>query len=82
MVRWLTAAFVVKCFIPVIWLCFSLTYSRSDYREFLTRWSIPLAVVGLLPSVLARASAISCFKSRSEARRASGGCSLVRWPSS
>ena len=41
--------FVVKSFVPVIWLCFSLTYSRSNYREFLARWRIPLALVGLLP---------------------------------
>ena len=49
LIYWLTAAFIVKSVIPVIWLCFSLTYSRADYREFLTRWRIPLAVVGLLP---------------------------------
>jgi putative PEP-CTERM system histidine kinase len=48
-VNWLTAAFVVKSVVPVIWLCFSLTYSRTNYREFLTRWMMPLALVGLLP---------------------------------
>ena len=42
-IYWLTRAFIVKSFVPVIWLCFSLTYSRSDYREFLTRWRVPLA---------------------------------------
>ena len=35
LVYWLTAAFIVKSVVPVIWLCFSLTYSRADYREFL-----------------------------------------------
>jgi putative PEP-CTERM system histidine kinase len=48
-VSWLTAGFVVKSVIPVVWLCFSLTYSRTNYREFLSRWRIPLLVVGLLP---------------------------------
>lgn len=48
-VRWMTASSVVKCFIPVIWLGFSLTYSRSGYREFLYRWRVALAIVGLLP---------------------------------
>ena len=48
-IRWMTAALVVKCFIPVIWLGFSLTYSRSDYREFLNRWRVALVLVGLLP---------------------------------
>ena len=52
-VDWLTRAFFVKSFLPVIWLCFSLTYSRSNYREFLTRWRVMLVLVGLLPIGLA-----------------------------
>ncbi len=48
-VRWMTASAVVKSFIPVIWLGFSLTYSRSGYREFLQRWRVALAMVGLVP---------------------------------
>ena len=48
-VRWTTADFVIECFIPVIWLCFSLTYSRSDYRKSLKRWTFALAAIGLLP---------------------------------
>jgi putative PEP-CTERM system histidine kinase len=48
-VDWLTPAFIAKSFVPVVWLCFSLTYSRSNYREFLARWKIPLALLGLLP---------------------------------
>jgi putative PEP-CTERM system histidine kinase len=48
-VYWFTAAFFVKSVIPAIWLCFSLTYSRTNPREFLVRWSIPLAAVCLLP---------------------------------
>jgi putative PEP-CTERM system histidine kinase len=48
-IRWMTAASLIKCFIPVIWLCFGLTYSRSGYREFLRRWRPALLLVGLLP---------------------------------
>lgn len=48
-VFWFTAAFLVKSVIPAIWLCFSLTYSRTNPREFLVRWSILLAVVSLAP---------------------------------
>src|SRR5215203_633338 len=51
-VRWISASAIVKCFIPVIWLGFSLTYSRSDYRQFLYRWRVALAIVGLLPIAL------------------------------
>jgi putative PEP-CTERM system histidine kinase len=49
---WVTAAFIVKSLIPVIWLCFSLTYSRADARDALARWRIPLAAVALLPMAL------------------------------
>jgi putative PEP-CTERM system histidine kinase len=48
-VKWLAPAFIAKSFVPAVWLCFSLTYSRSNYREFLAHWSIPLAFLGLLP---------------------------------
>ena len=46
---WLTSAFIAKSFVPVVWLGFSLTYSRGDYRQFLTRWKVPLVILGLLP---------------------------------
>ena len=48
-VHWLTRAFLAKAFVPVIWLCFSLTYSRGDYGRSLARWKVPLAIVALLP---------------------------------
>ena len=48
-VRWLLASAVVKCSIPVIWLGFSLTYSRTDYRELLHRWRAALVLVGVAP---------------------------------
>ena len=34
-VAWLLPALVAKSFVPVTWLAFSLTYSRTNYREFL-----------------------------------------------
>ncbi|HEV8397380.1 MAG TPA: XrtA/PEP-CTERM system histidine kinase PrsK [Vicinamibacterales bacterium] len=49
---WLTRGFIVKAFIPFGWLCFSLTYSRGDYRQFLARWRIPLAAFAVLPVVV------------------------------
>src|SRR5262245_31010992 len=47
--EWLTPAFIAKSFVPMTWLGFSLTYSRSNYREFVAGWRIPLAFLGLLP---------------------------------
>ena len=52
LIYWLTLAFAVGAFVPVVWLGFSLTYSRGDYRAFLARWRIALAVLGLLPVAL------------------------------
>ena len=80
-VDWLTPAFIVKSFVPVIWLGFSLTYSRSDYREFLTRWRIPLALVGLLPIGLSLGFREQLFQVvAGDTGRRAGGCSSVRWP--
>jgi putative PEP-CTERM system histidine kinase len=50
---WLTPAFVAKSFVPVLWLGFALTYSRSNYREFLRRWRITLGLLALLPLAVA-----------------------------
>jgi putative PEP-CTERM system histidine kinase len=47
--RWLSASSFADCLIPVIWLAFSLTYSRSSYREYLIRWRPALVAVGVLP---------------------------------
>ena len=49
---WQTAANIVRSFEPVIWLFFSLTYSRGNYREFLGRWRLILAAVILLPLII------------------------------
>lgn len=45
--HWITQSFIVKSFLPAVWLGFSLTYSRGDHRKFLARWRIPLVVVAL-----------------------------------
>lgn len=52
MVTWVNREFLVESFLPVIWLLFSLTYSRPNYREFLRRWTFPLLVAAVLPIVL------------------------------
>src|SRR5215471_2566525 len=37
----LTLGLIIKSLVPFPWLGFSLTYSRRNYRDSLTRWSIP-----------------------------------------
>jgi putative PEP-CTERM system histidine kinase len=49
--HWLTLGLVAESLVPAAWLGFSLTYSRGDYRESLTRWRIPLAIIAVLPVV-------------------------------
>lgn len=46
--RWLARGVIVKSALPAVWLTFSLAYSRGNASEFLARWRIPLAVIGLL----------------------------------
>jgi len=49
---WQTLAFLTKSFLPGIWLCFSLTYSRGNYREFLAGSRLVIVVAFLLPLTL------------------------------
>ena len=46
---WQTTALITKAFLPVLWLSFSLTYSRGNYREFLVKSRVLLFVAFLLP---------------------------------
>lgn len=47
--RWQTFALGAKACLPVVWIHFSLIYSRGNYREFLHRWRLPLFVTALIP---------------------------------
>jgi putative PEP-CTERM system histidine kinase len=50
-IAWLMPAFVANSFVPITWLGFSLIYSRTNYREFLSRWKLVLALFALFPLV-------------------------------
>lgn len=45
----LVLGLIVKSFLPALWLCFSLAYSRGGSRATLATWRIPLALAALLP---------------------------------
>ena len=45
----LRRAWIIESLVPAAWLCFSMMYSRGDYRESLARWKAPLILAGLLP---------------------------------
>src|SRR5262245_7497942 len=51
-VSWIKREFLVESFLPLIWLLFSLTYSRTNCREFLSRWRLFLLVAAALPFAL------------------------------
>jgi putative PEP-CTERM system histidine kinase len=51
--RWQTYSLLAKSLIPVSWLAFSLSYSRGDYRGYLTRWRWLLLGAALLPVMVA-----------------------------
>jgi len=44
-----TLGLLTKSFLPGVWLAFSVTYSRANYREFLARSRFLLALAFLLP---------------------------------
>ena len=46
---WQSLALVTKSFLPGIWLAFSLSYSRGNYREFLETWKFFLGAAFLFP---------------------------------
>ena len=46
---WETVTLVTKSFLPGIWLCFSLTYSRGNSREFPARSRFLVLVAFLIP---------------------------------
>ena len=37
---WQRLVFAVRSCLPFLWITFSLTYSRGNYREFLRRWRL------------------------------------------
>ncbi|MDE3068165.1 MAG: PEP-CTERM system histidine kinase PrsK [Verrucomicrobiota bacterium] len=53
MVYWQDWGLMAMSLLPGIWLFFSLTYARGNYREFLAKWRLPLAVAFLVPVGLA-----------------------------
>ena len=57
---WETLSLVAKSFLPGLWLTFSLTYSRANYRDFLvrSRW---LVIVAFLIPLLSLAALSSSF---------------------
>jgi putative PEP-CTERM system histidine kinase len=46
---WQSLALLARSFVPGVWLFFSLTYSRGNYREFLARWRFVVVAFFLLP---------------------------------
>jgi putative PEP-CTERM system histidine kinase len=47
--RWQWYALLAESFLPISWLCFSLTYSRGNSGEFLKRWRFVLLAAFLIP---------------------------------
>jgi putative PEP-CTERM system histidine kinase len=47
--HWQSFAVLARSFLPGFWLAFSLTYSRGNYLEFLTKWRLFLAAAFTLP---------------------------------
>ena len=50
---WQGWGFCIRSLLPAIWLAFSLTYSRGNYRQFLVKWRYGLLACFLVPVALA-----------------------------
>jgi len=46
---WQTLTLLAKSLLPGVWLCFSLTYSRGNYRDFLRNWRFAIIAAFVLP---------------------------------
>jgi putative PEP-CTERM system histidine kinase len=57
---WETVCLVTKSFLPGVWLTFSLTYSRANYRDFLVR-SLWLVIGAFLIPLLSLAALYRSF---------------------
>jgi putative PEP-CTERM system histidine kinase len=53
MVYWQNWRMVAESFLPGIWLLFSLSYARGNYREFVRTWRYPVFAIFALPVGLA-----------------------------
>jgi putative PEP-CTERM system histidine kinase len=52
-VFWQRLRFIVVAFLPGIWLLFSLSFARADYREFIAKWKwISLAIFVFLVALV------------------------------
>ena len=51
-VHWQQWRLLATSFLPGIWLWFSLSYGRGNYREFLRRWKFTLAFFLIVPPLL------------------------------
>src|SRR5437667_1750654 len=51
-VRWQNYRLASMALLPGIWLLFSLTYARGNYKDFLSKWRFPLGAAFLAPIAL------------------------------
>src|SRR5438552_1333845 len=49
---WQKWKFAVMALLPGVWLFFSLTYARGNYREFLVKWRVALISFCIAPLTL------------------------------
>ena len=51
--HWQSLVIMTKSFLPGCWLAFSVTYSRGNFLEFLSKWQFFLAAAFIVPIVAA-----------------------------
>jgi putative PEP-CTERM system histidine kinase len=52
-IYWQNWRLVALSFLPAVWLFFSLTYARGNWREFIWKWRLVLVAMFIIPTALA-----------------------------
>ena len=52
MLQWQWYRLLASSFLPGVWLMFSISFARANYREFLSRWKWTLAGLFIVPPCL------------------------------
>ena len=76
---WYRAKTTTASLLPGLWLLFSLTYSRANYREFLNRWMPVVIAVFAVPTALAVLLWGSWFTGTPTMEQAAGWYLVLGW---
>jgi putative PEP-CTERM system histidine kinase len=79
LLHWQNFKFIVRSFLPGIWLTFSLSFARANYREFLSKWKWILFTSFLIPLLMTTLFADAFFVGKPMADESLGVIIQLGW---